>query len=361
MGYTLCYILFPYSHRIVRRKLGFVDSICHSSPSYCPTMSSRTVTTASTSKSSDKGRSAVVVPRPSASLVVVNGQNEVLLVQRNPRAVAFGGVTVFPGGNYDRTQDDSFEITAIRETFEESGLLMASPTTPGGALPTDSVLDEARHAIHSQKMRFREFLDQHGLKPDTDSLMPFTQWITPVGPPRRFHTRFYVSFLPSASSSGFTSGDKQARLPKPDGGKEVITARFLHPKAAIAEFDSQKITFMPPQYYILHTLASILKGSVNTPEQRAKVRELAYGKFGRMVINPRRLKGAEEAAGLAVLTYEGDETRGGSPGRRHRATIFARQGGITEKIVLERNFDIYTEIEENAFLQRQGSAVASKL
>ncbi|KAF9261387.1 hypothetical protein L218DRAFT_961399 [Marasmius fiardii PR-910] len=319
-------------------------------------MSSRTIDTAASVTRSMGKPSTVAVPRPSASLVVVNGQNEVLLVQRNPQAVSFGGVTVFPGGNYDENQDDSFEITAIRETFEESGLLIASPNTSGGALPTDSILDEARHAIHSQNMAFKHFLYQYDLKPDMDSLMPFTQWITPVGPPRRFHARFYVSFLPSASSSGFTSGDKQARLPKPDGGKEVITARFLHPSEAIAEFDSQKITFMPPQYYILHTLATILKGNVNTPQQRATVRELAYGKFGRMVINPRRLKGREEAAGPAILTYEGDETRGGSPGRRHRAKIYAREGGITEKLVLERNFDIFSEIEDKAFTPSQRPA-----
>ncbi|KAL0568076.1 hypothetical protein V5O48_013920 [Marasmius crinis-equi] len=293
--------------------------------------------------------SGVQIARPSATLVVVNEKNEVLLVQRNPQASAFAGVTVFPGGNYDKNQDDSFEITAIRETFEESGLLIASPTSSHGALPPDSVLDEARHAVHSQKTLFREFLDKHSLKPDTDSLMPFTQWITPVGAPRRFHARFYVSFLPSASSSGFTSGNQQARLPKPDGGQEVITARFLHPTDAIAEFRAQKITFMPPQYYILDTLSKILQGNVNTSEQRAIVRELAYGKFGAMVINPRRLVGPEEAPGPAILTYEGDETRGGSPGRLHRAIIHARKGGITEKLVLQRNFDIFTEIEDKAF------------
>ncbi|KAK1220409.1 hypothetical protein PQX77_016839 [Marasmius sp. AFHP31] len=293
--------------------------------------------------------SAVQVPRPSATLVVVNERNEVLLVQRNPHASAFAGVTVFPGGNYEKDQDESFEMTAIRETFEESGLLIATPKSRDGRLPTDSVLDEARHAIHSQKVLFRTFLDKHGLKADADSLMPFTQWITPVGAPRRFHARFYVTFLPSASTSGFTSGDKQARLPKPDGGQEVITARFIHPKDAISEFHTQKITFMPPQYYILDTLEKILQGNVNTSEQRAKVRELAYGKYGSMVINPRRLVGPEEAPGAAVLTYEGDETRGGSPGRLHRAIIHARKGGITEKLVLQRNFDIFTEIEDKAF------------
>ncbi|KAK7040933.1 hypothetical protein VNI00_009529 [Paramarasmius palmivorus] len=271
------------------------------------------------------------------------------MVQRNLQASAFAGVTVFPGGNFDKSQDESFQMTAIRETFEESGLLIASPKSPGGRLPPDTVLDEARHTIHRQKLPFQAFLDQHGLKADTESLMPFTEWITPVGAPRRFHARFYVAFLPSTSSSGFTSGTKQERRPKPDGGQEVIRARFIHPQSAIAEFDAQKITFMPPQYYILHTLSSILTGSRNAAEQQEKVKQLAYGKFGKMVINPKRMEGSEDAAGPAILTYEGDETRGGSKGRLHRAVVVSAKGGITLKIELQRNWDIFTEIEDRAF------------
>ncbi|KAG5220473.1 nudix family protein [Salix suchowensis] len=89
---------------------------------------------------------------------------------------------VFPGGNYDAKQDLTLEITAIRETFEESGLLLAH--SKKGASPSNAVLDEARHAIHSQKTAFNSFLQEHQLEPDTSALLPFTRWITPVGPPR---------------------------------------------------------------------------------------------------------------------------------------------------------------------------------
>ncbi|KAF5381066.1 hypothetical protein D9615_004108 [Tricholomella constricta] len=285
------------------------------------------------------------VPRPSASVVIVNSRNEVLLVHRNPQARHFGGVHVFPGGNFDKKQDASLAMTAIRETFEESGLLLASSALD--TLLSDALLDDARMKIHSQELNFQTFLSDHLLTPDTNSLLPFTQWITPVNVLRRFHTQFYVAFLPAAPSSGFSSGAKQDRIPKPDGGQEVVSARFLHPEDALAEFREGKITFMPPQAYILQTLSDILQGRESIPAQRERVQTLSRGLFGRMVINPLSF-GAPDTKGRSILTYEGDETRGGSKGRLHRVLIKAGKGGISE-IKLQRNFDIFTEIEPQAF------------
>lgn len=92
---------------------------------------------------------------------------------------------VFPGGNYDEQQDEgAYEMTAIRETFEESGLLLASPSD----LIPDDVLDTARHTIHAGKSLFRDFLSYNNLKADVSSLLPFTQWRTPPGPPRSVHS-----------------------------------------------------------------------------------------------------------------------------------------------------------------------------
>lgn len=132
---------------------------------------------------------------------------------------------------------------------------------------------------------------------------------------------------------------------------------------------------MPPQVYLLTTLAEILQGQVNTPVQRKQVETLSKGLFGQMVINPRRVPG-EDPEGRAILTYEGDETRGGSKGRLHRALVRFGKGGvshsvnyravpggdfgpcyyqITSEIELQRNFDIFTEIEPRVF------AISSKL
>lgn len=90
---------------------------------------------------------------------------------------------MFPGGIFDKKQDNSLAMTAIRETFEESGLLLAS--SPSSAPPfLEAVLDEARYKIHQQKLLFQNFLQSKNLEVDVKSLLPFTQWITPVGPPR---------------------------------------------------------------------------------------------------------------------------------------------------------------------------------
>ncbi|KAF9052821.1 NUDIX domain-containing protein [Panaeolus papilionaceus] len=287
------------------------------------------------------------VPRLSASLIVINNRNEILLVHRNPKATAFGGMHVFPGGNYDKNQDSSLAITAMRETFEESGLLLASATGTA-SLPSDSVLDDARKTIHQQGLSFQTFLTSNHLTPDLKSLLPFTQWITPVGPPKRFHTQFYVAFLPEAPSSGFSSGAKQERIPTHvlDGRQEVIEARFVHPKQALDECREGKVSFMPPQFYLLSTLADILQGSKNTPEQRSQVEKLSNGLFGRMIINPRPI--GQDSDGRTILTYEGDETRGGSVGRLHRA-LLKMQGGGASQISLIRNFDVFSEIEPKAF------------
>ncbi|KAI0807690.1 hypothetical protein C8Q74DRAFT_1188751 [Fomes fomentarius] len=296
-------------------------------------------------------RAQPAVPRPSATVVVVNARNEILLVHRNPKSTSFANAHVFPGGNYDKRQDNDRGLlfTAVRELFEESGLLLVHPTSAG--LPSDAELDAAREDIHAQKRLFRDFLSQHGLKPNLEALLPFTQWITPPAIPKRFHTQFYVTFLDETRpAGGFSSGDKQERLPTPDGGQEVIAARFVHPGRALDEFHAQQISLFPPQYYLLKTLADVLIGARNTPEQRERVRTLSKGVFGRMVINPRPTRDAEaEKDGFRVLAYEGDETHGGSPGRRHRCRLKFGQGGAANEIVLERNFDIFTEIEEHVF------------
>jgi 8-oxo-dGTP pyrophosphatase MutT (NUDIX family) len=88
---------------------------------------------------------------------------------------------VFPGGNLDLKQDASHEETAIRETFEETGILLAQAESGNG--PTGELLDEARRLIHSGKMSFPEFLRQNSLALRND-LYPFTQWITPRRVPR---------------------------------------------------------------------------------------------------------------------------------------------------------------------------------
>ena len=84
------------------------------------------------------------------------------------------------------------------------------------------------------------------------------------------------------------------------------------------------MAFMPPQFYILSTLSDILQGSENTKEQSTRVKELSSGNFGKQVINP-VAKGKDDQ-GRTILTYEGDELRGGPKGRTHRAHLKMSKG-----------------------------------
>lgn len=147
---------------------------------------------------------------------------------------------------------------------------------------------------------------------------------------RRFQTQFYVAFLDETRSAGFSSGDKQERLPTHDGGQEVVEARFVHPTKALKEFYTERITLFPPQFYLLTTLSDILVGGQNTREQRDRIRVLSNGAFGRMAINPRPIHDKEaDAEGFRVIAYEGDEANGGLPGRRHRCRLKFGQGGVS--------------------------------
>ncbi|KAH9996836.1 hypothetical protein BJV77DRAFT_1059248 [Russula vinacea] len=291
-------------------------------------------------------------PWPSASLVVINSSNEVLLVHRNPKTTSFAGMHVFPGGNYDEKQDESYRMTAIRETFEETGLLLASATSAGVPPPSE--------AVHSHgKTLFRDFLRQHALSADVEALLPFTEWITPLGIsrcplPHAFLRRFPAPLPPRVRLLPFSSSTTQHRLPTPDGGaggegqqQEVIEARFVHPLQALAEHQAKQIALMPPQHYILTTLADLLVGREAAPHQRERVERLSAGAFGRMVVCPEAVR-AGDARGRVALVFEGDEARGGPKGRVHRSLVlFSPETKLPTEVELLRNFDIFTEVEDS--------------
>ena len=78
-------------------------------------------------------------------------------------------------------------MTAIREVFEETGLLLAAKAgisvgsrASDHGLANGTKMDRAREAIHSQKQLFKDFLNLHGLELDLSLLWPFTQWVTPA-------------------------------------------------------------------------------------------------------------------------------------------------------------------------------------
>jgi len=133
------------------------------------------------------------------------------------------------------------------------------------------------------------------------------------------------------------------RLPTPDGGLEVISTTVQHPSAHIDAFRRGEISLMPPQYYLLTTLAEVLPtGAVHSEAAKEGLKELSRGAFGQMQINPMPIRHETEKR-RSYLVYEGDEARGGPKGRRHRSEIEVDENKTIRSIRLHRNFDIFGE------------------
>jgi hypothetical protein len=115
---------------------------------------------------------------------------------------------------------------------------------------------------------------------------------------------------------------------------------------------------MPPQHYILATLAAdfLLVGRQTTPEQRERVRQLSAGAFGRMVICPQA--GKRDANGRTPLVYEGDEARGGPRGRLHRSIVsFSPETKVGWVVWLVLLNDVLMAERTRSFLQKSSYCV----
>ncbi len=163
--------------------------------------------------------------RKAATIMLVRSASngvEVFMLQRPGRG-AFPDLHVFPGGKVE-TGDEGFEslcdslsdavaskilsvcsnglsywIAAIRECFEECGVLLANQCDQEFAFRNSEHIkefDEARHALASNELDFKQFLAENGLKLATSRVHYFSHWITPKFAPARFNTRFFLAEMP---------------------------------------------------------------------------------------------------------------------------------------------------------------------
>ena len=194
-----------------------------------------------------------VVPAPAATVVLLRdraaGGFEVLLMERHQASKFAAGDFVFPGGKLevDDNPEDAvrwcagldlagaartlgleqapttalgYWIGAIRETFEEAGVLLA--TTAEGRpvrLPASRVADY-RRAIQADNRAFWSMIKAEKLLLATDRLVYFAHWVTPEGLPLRFDTRFFAAPMP----------DGQAAL---GDDHEMVSLRWLAPREAL--------------------------------------------------------------------------------------------------------------------------------
>lgn len=190
--------------------------------------------------------------RAAATVLVVRdapGGLEVLMLQRARAAVFAAGAYVFPGGALDPvdgtpelaercrgvTDEEAsarlgltagglaFYTAAVRECFEESGIVLAERSDGTRAVPDDAArrrFAAHRHALNQGSVTFDEVCRGESLVLTTDRMGYFSHWITPVGAPRRFDTRFFVAEAPAGQAALHDEG-------------ETIASRWIRPADAL--------------------------------------------------------------------------------------------------------------------------------
>ena len=170
---------------------------------------------------------------------------EVFMLRRTLAAAFGSGMYVFPGGRVDPNDGADAEVAhrlaAIRECFEEAGVLLAR--TPAG----DHVVDGhdallARHGVHDGTIDLVEWCSVHELVPALDELVWVSHWITPIGESRRFDTRFYLAPAPPEQTSLHDDS-------------ETIASLWVRPEVALERQATGELMMMPPTITNLKMLA----------------------------------------------------------------------------------------------------------
>ncbi|KAK0732462.1 hypothetical protein B0T21DRAFT_384747 [Apiosordaria backusii] len=279
-------------------------------------------------KSSASSSTKWPAPSPSASILLISPTNKVLLLKRVKTASSFASAHVFPGGNVDEFHDGVtakdehldnivYRNAAIRETFEETGILL----TKDSVEVSDEVRDKGRKDVYNRQITFGDWVKNQGGVPDTDTLIPFTRWITPPPAKKRFTTQMYLYFLPISSVSSFSEEPSKIHTPTPEGEqeKEHTSAEWEYPLTWLSKAQSGEIMLYPPQFYLLNLLSPFLNGSNNDyAAQRAGLTEFLnkvptsmggydsfQGKFKPRVANTHQIAWADKVISPSVMFAPG--------------------------------------------------------
>lgn len=247
-------------------------------------------------------------PRHAATVVMLRDAPsglEVLLMRRHGESDVFGGAYVFPGGKLDREDSDpdllahldvephrlhealgepdvgvdvaaGLFVAALRETFEEAGILLSPGIAPETAAEVGRRLREG--------FSFGEGLAQARLQLAASAVLPWVRWITPRIPSmtnKRFDTRFFVAEAPEGHVA--THDDREA-----------TEALWISPRLALERYWRREIVLAPPQIQSLAHLARHQRVAQVFDEARRKRPP---------VIEPEPF----DVDGMRVIAYPGDE------------------------------------------------------
>jgi 8-oxo-dGTP pyrophosphatase MutT (NUDIX family) len=221
------------------------------------------------------GRRDPAVPRDAATVMLLRPLGsgrpgmEVYMLRRQPSMAFAPNAQVFPGGSVDRRDADeevawtgpdaagwgrifaappdlarALVCAAVRETFEESGVLLAGESTDSVVADTTSAdWEQDRNALLDRSASLAEMLARRGLVLRSDLLAPWSRWITPVVEPRRFDARFFAAALPAGQRTRHVGGEAAATV-------------WIEPAAAIEAGQRGEIEIWPPTAVTLAELAA---------------------------------------------------------------------------------------------------------
>ena len=143
---------------------------------------------------------------------------KVFWVKRGKTLAFMANYHAFPGGqrddadaevpilNTENVPDATMRVTAVREIFEETGVLIASGAESLSAERRAAMRDE----LHSGQASFKELLEREGLALDANLLVEAPRWVTPATSPRRYNTRFFAAWLPEGQETEVIPGELEA-------------------------------------------------------------------------------------------------------------------------------------------------------
>lgn len=188
--------------------------------------------------------------RPASTVLLVRDSAdgmEVFMVVRHHQIDFASGALVFPGGSIDKEdaiiaadlarcggdhgldeQGRAFRVAAVRETFEECGVLLARPRGSSALVDGARVADIAKRVAGRT---FGELIAAEDLELALDKLTPFAHWVTPTPLPKRFDTHFFIAAAP------------QDQLALHDGSESVDSV-WINPARALAEAKTGKYTII---------------------------------------------------------------------------------------------------------------------
>ncbi|MDR3082700.1 MAG: NUDIX hydrolase, partial [Streptomyces sp.] len=217
-----------------------------------------------------EGTLTPVAPKRAATVMLLkdtDGAPAVHMLRRRASMAFAGGAYAYPGGGVDprdhdlrigwagptrawwadrlgvdETSAQAIVCAAVRETYEEAGVLLAGPTPQTVVGDTTGADWEAdRAALVARDLSFAEFLDRRGLVLRSDLLGAWTRWITPEFETRRYDTWFFVAALPEGQRTRNASTEADRTV-------------WIRPARAAASYDEGELLMMPPTIATLRQL-----------------------------------------------------------------------------------------------------------